>query len=105
MNQTLSYYNTNAESFVEGTVNVDFSCTQNKFLKKLNERALILDFGCGSGRDTKCFLEKGYLVEAIDGSYELCQIAEKYTGIKVKNMGFLKESEMIDNMSQRHKKT
>lgn len=88
VNQTLSYYNTNAKAFTEGTVNVDFSYTQNKFLNKLDAGVSILDFGCGSGRDTKYFLEKGYAVEAIDGSEELCKIAGEYTGIEVKNMLF-----------------
>lgn len=50
--------------------------------------AYILDFGCGSGRDTKYFLEKGFQVDAIDGSEELCKIARDYTGIKVKQMLF-----------------
>lgn len=86
--QTLSYYNTNAKTFTEGTVNVDFSYTQNKFLDKLNDGAFILDFGCGSGRDTKYFLDRGYSVEAIDGSEELCKIASEYAGIEVKNMFF-----------------
>lgn len=85
---TLSYYNTNAKSFIDATVNVDFSDVQNKFLEKLNTGACILDFGCGSGRDTRYFLEKGYLVEAMDGSEELCKLAESYTGIKVKHMLF-----------------
>lgn len=86
--ETLSYYNTNAKSFIDATVNVDFSDVQNKFLEKLNPGACILDFGCGSGRDTRYFLEKGYLVEAMDGSEELCKLAESYTGIKVKHMLF-----------------
>lgn len=86
--ETLTYYNTNAKSFIDATVNVDFSGVQNKFLEKLNPGACILDFGCGSGRDTKYFLEKGYLVEAMDGSEELCKLAESYTGIKVKHMLF-----------------
>lgn len=86
--QTLLYYNTNAKTFTEGTVNVEFSHMQNKFLDKLNDGAFILDFGCGSGRDTKYFLGKGYLVEAIDGSEELCKIASEYAGIEVKNMLF-----------------
>lgn len=86
--ETLAYYNTNAKSFTDSTVNVDFSNVQNKFLEKLNPGACILDFGCGSGRDTKYFLEKGYLVEAMDGSEELCKLAESYTGIKVKHMLF-----------------
>ena len=96
--ETLLYYNTNAPTFTEGTLNVDFSHVQNKFLAKLNSGAFILDFGCGSGRDTKYFLEKGYEVEAIDGSVELCKIASKYTGIKVKHMLFqeLQEIEKYD---------
>ena len=48
----------------------------------------ILDFGCGSGRDTKYFLEKGYQVAATDGSAELCRLAGSFTGIKVKEMLF-----------------
>ena len=86
--ETLTYYNTNAKSFIDATVNVDFSGVQNKFLEKLYPGACILDFGCGSGRDTRYFLEKGYLVEAMDGSEELCKLAESYTGIKVKHMIF-----------------
>ena len=87
-NKTLRYYNENAKTFVEGTVSVEFSDIQNKFINKLNTNAKILDFGCGSGRDTKFFLEKGFDVEAIDGSEELCKYASEYTGIKVKHMYF-----------------
>lgn len=86
--ETLAYYNTNAKIFTESTINVDFSSVQNKFLDKLRSGAYILDFGCGSGRDTKYFLEIGYTVEAIDGSKELCKIASEYAGIEVKNMLF-----------------
>lgn len=43
----------------------------------------IFDFGCGSGKDTKYFLEHGYRVDAIDGSAELCRIASEFTGIEV----------------------
>lgn len=78
----------NAEKFVEGTVSVDFVATQNKFLDKLPVNASILDFGCGSGRDTKYFLDHGMNVEAIDGSKVLCKMASEYTGIEVKQMIF-----------------
>ena len=47
-----------------------------------------MDYGCGSGRDTKYFLEQGYKVTAIDGSQELCKLASEYTGIPVKHMLF-----------------
>ena len=88
MNKTIKYYNENAKTFVEGTVSVDFSDIQTKFINKLNDNAKILDFGCGSGRDTKFFLENGFDVEAIDGSEELCKFASEYTGINVKHMYF-----------------
>ena len=54
----------------------------------------ILDFGCGSGRDTKYFLEEGYQVEAIDGSEELCRLASELAGIDVKHMYFQELSEV-----------
>ncbi len=88
MNKTLDYYNQNALQFIESTINVDFCFTQNKFLNELKDGAIILDFGCGSGRDTKYFMDKGYKVTAIDGSIELCNYASEYTGIAVKHMMF-----------------
>ena len=48
-NKTIDYYNQNADSFVQGTVSVDFKKTQDKFLRLLTGKT-ILDFGCGSGR-------------------------------------------------------
>ena len=63
MVNTLNYYNQNANQFVEGTLSVDFQQTQDRFLEKLTAGACVLDFGCGSGRDTKYFLKKGYQVE------------------------------------------
>ena len=86
-NKTLDYYNQNAESFIQGTVSVDFKETQDKFLQLLSGKK-VLDFGCGSGRDTKYFIESGYAVTAIDGSEELCKSASAYTGIQVKHMLF-----------------
>lgn len=96
--KTLDYYNANAEEFVQGTISVDFSVMQNRFLDRLPQDALILDFGCGSGRDTKFFLEKGFRVEATDGSEELCKFATVYTGIHVKHQFFqeLNENEKYD---------
>lgn len=97
---TLDYYNQNAQSFATGTVSVDFHETQDRFLKLLDKGSLVLDFGCGSGRDTKYFLEHGMRVEATDGSEELCRIASDYAGIPVKRMLFqeLKETEKYDGI-------
>lgn len=86
--KTLDYYNQNADTFFSGTVSVDLTQTQNKFLNYLNPGDSILDFGCGSGRDTKYFLKAGMKVDAIDGSEEMCRIASEYTGIEVQQMLF-----------------
>ena len=88
MNNTLIFYDSHAEEFYDNTVNVGFETVQVRFLNKLEKGAYILDFGCGSGRDTKYFLENGYMVEAIDGSKELCRLASSLTGINVKHMYF-----------------
>lgn len=87
-NNTLNYYNTNAHSFVSSTLSIDFSQTQDRFLRLLPSAASILDFGCGSGRDTKYFLDAGMQVDATDGSEELCRLASEYTGIPVRQMLF-----------------
>ncbi|MCR5254470.1 MAG: class I SAM-dependent methyltransferase [Acetatifactor sp.] len=86
--KTLSYYNERTKEFFENTVNADVSPQRERFLKYLKNGGDILDFGCGSGRDTKAFLDAGYNVEATDGSVELCKTASKFTGIKVKNKLF-----------------
>ena len=85
---TLSYYNTNTSSFVESTQSVQMTEAWNRFTSKLAPSSLILDFGCGSGRDTKYFLQKGFAVDATDGSSELCAAASKFTGITVKQVLF-----------------
>ena len=87
-NKTINYYNKYTKSFIQTTRFVDFTNIQNKFLSYLPSGAFILDFGCGSGRDTKYFLKRNYNVSAIDGSEEICKEASKYTGIKVKQMLF-----------------
>ena len=88
MDKTIEYYNQNADMFAQGTRLVDFTVVQERFRKMLPVGSRILDFGCGSGRDTKYFLEKGYRVEATDGSSELCKLASAFTGIEVKEMLF-----------------
>ena len=94
MDHTIDYYNLNAENFIESTQNVDMHQAQDRFLRLLDENASILDFGCGSGRDTKYFLDQGYQVTATDGSAELCRLASAFTGIEVKEMLFQELDDM-----------
>ena len=83
MNQTVSYYDKNAEEFCKNTINADMSFCRDKFLKYLSAGASILDVGCGSGRDSIAFKQLGYHVTAMDASPKICQEAEKVLGQKV----------------------
>lgn len=85
---TLDYYAANAAEFAGSTMDVEFSAVQARFEALLEPKARVLDFGCGSGRDAKRFLEAGYEVDAIDGSPELCMIAAQHTGLPVCCMRF-----------------
>ena len=88
MDKTIRYYDEHADSFAAGTINVDFSAAQDRFLSFLPKDGRILDFGCGSGRDSKYFLEKGFQVDAMDGSEKMCRIARQNTGLPVRQMLF-----------------
>ena len=97
---TIEYYNRNVARFLEDTAGVEFTEIQNAFLSLLPEGALILDFGCGSGRDALEFLKRGYQVEATDGSEEMCRAAAELTGFAVRQMLFqeLDEKEKYDGI-------
>lgn len=99
-NNTLNYYNRNALLFSSATQLIDFSIIQDKFINLITKSSIILDFGCGSGRDTKYFLSAGMHVDATDGSEQLCKLASEYTGIPVKQMLFeeLDEQEKYDGI-------
>lgn len=85
---TINYYNEHAVGFTNSTKDVEFTNVQDKFLGYLKDGVRVLDFGCGSGRDTKYFLSKGFNTDASDGSAELVKIASDYTGTEVKQQLF-----------------
>lgn len=91
---TLDFYNENANDYFEKTINLNMDTQYNLFEKYLNSGSRILDFGCGSGRDTKHFLDKGFNVDAIDGSSELVRLASEFTHIDVKCIDFYDFNEL-----------
>ena len=86
--KTKKYYKINAVDFFNSTIDADVTPLYEHFLRYIPYGGKIFDLGCGSGRDTKFFLDQGYDVEAIDGSPELCKLASDYTGIDVKCLDF-----------------
>lgn len=81
--QTLKYYDDNAESFVSTTANVEFGHLQERFAAMLPAGGRILDLGCGSGRDSLAFKNAGFQVDAMDGSKAMVEAASKLTGLPV----------------------
>lgn len=97
---TIEYYNKNAETYFEQTVEANLQVVYDEFLSRIPAKSYILDFGCGSGRDSKFFIENGYKVKAIDGSIEMCKLASKYINQDVECMKFeeLDEENIYDGI-------
>lgn len=87
--ETVAYYDENADAYYDRTIHSNMEEQYRFFLKYVPAGVRILDFGCGSGRDTKYFRDSGFNVTAIDGSEQMCKKAESYTGIEVRRMSFL----------------
>ncbi|WP_168384717.1 class I SAM-dependent methyltransferase [Acinetobacter indicus] len=98
--KTIDYYNKHAEEFTASTFEVDMEGLYQPFLVFLPESAKILDIGCGTGRDTLAFKNKGYHVDAIDYSEELVKKATELTGIQVHHASFydLADSDKYDGV-------
>ena len=62
---TINYYQQNADSFVASTVAVDMTSLYAPFIGSIEPNGLILDAGCGSGRDAKAFADMGYCVRRL----------------------------------------
>ncbi|ATO20183.1 SAM-dependent methyltransferase [Acinetobacter sp. LoGeW2-3] len=85
---TIDYYNNYASQFIENTLHVDMESLYQLFCEQLPMNAVILDLGCGSGRDSLAFKKKGYTVEAIDYSKAMVEQATALTGLQVRHESF-----------------
>jgi len=91
---TIDYYNNHASQFIENTLNVDMESLYQPFCDALPDQAFILDLGCGSGRDTLAFKNKGYRVEAMDYSKALVEQATALTRLQVRHASFYDLAEL-----------
>lgn len=85
---TIPFYDDKGQEFFDHTVSIDLKSLYDTLSKYIPEKAHILDAGCGSGRDSKIFLEKGYEVSAFDGSEKMVKLASDYTGLEVRHLTF-----------------
>lgn len=85
---TLAFYGKHAREYWESTARLDLHKLYEPFLSVLPSGAHILDAGCGSGRDAKIFLERGYRITAIDASPELARLATAFIGQRCEVISF-----------------
>lgn len=88
MDKTLEFYDKAAQEYIETTIAADVTELNQMFLEYLAANSSILDLGCGSGRDSKIFINNGFFVTALDGSKEFCRLASSYLKQDVLNMRF-----------------
>ncbi|MFA5447587.1 MAG: class I SAM-dependent methyltransferase [Sphaerochaeta sp.] len=84
----MNYYDKHADAYVTDTLSVNMAEQYDLFLPHLPKGASILDAGCGSGRDSKAFLNLGYTVQAFDSSLEMVRVANQVTGLAVRHLCF-----------------
>lgn len=85
---SIDYYERYAASYFENTVDASMEETLKRFLELLPENADVLDLGCGSGRDSVYMEEAGCYVTLMDGSEQMCRLAEIHTDREVLHMTF-----------------
>jgi 2-polyprenyl-3-methyl-5-hydroxy-6-metoxy-1,4-benzoquinol methylase len=88
MEKTIQFYNENASDYFHRTVTIDMSISYDKFFSLLPNKGKVLDAACGSGRDAKKILSRGYELEAFDASPQLVKLASEYLHHPVKCLFF-----------------
>lgn len=78
----MSYYDSESQVFIDSTLSLDMSALYAEFEPYLKPDALILDLGCGSGRDLKYFNQK-YKAIGLEPSKTLATFARDYSGAEI----------------------
>ena len=88
---TLAHYDRHARSFWEGTKDHDVAQNYAALLEPIAGAPpfVILDFGCGPGRDLKYFRAQGHEAVGLDGSAKFVEMARAYSGCAVLHQDFL----------------
>jgi SAM-dependent methyltransferase len=88
---TLAEYDRVAAAFQRGTADHDVSQNIAALLEAIDGEPphVILDFGCGPGRDLRQFTALGHKAVGLDGSAALAEIARTESGCEVLYQDFL----------------
>lgn len=92
--RTLGHYDATARSFEEGTRSHDVSQNYAALLGAIEGAPpfVILDLGCGPGRDLAYFRARGHEAVGLDGTPRFVEMARAATGCEVLHQDFLQLS-------------
>ena len=98
--RTIEYYDHNAGAFVAGTVGASMDDALGQFVALLPPGASVLDWGCGSGRDSLALRNMGYNVTSVDASPSMAAEALAATGtnVRVETFDELPEKDTYDGI-------
>lgn len=82
----------NIEKYYENTKELEPHKNIREFIKTQTEIGNAIELGCGAGRDTKCLLENGWSVLAIDREDVSGIITEKLENKELKRFRFQKQN-------------
>lgn len=85
---SIDYYERYAGVYYDNTVDLKMDEILDRFIALLPENAEVLDLGCGSGRDSLYLDVHGCFTTLLDGSAEMCKLAEIHTDKEVLHMSF-----------------
>lgn len=91
--KTIAYYDTHADAFVEGTVGASMRAILERFLAHVPAGGRVLDWGCGSGRDSLAMMQAGYEARPVDASPVMCEAAADLTGLETRCQTFAELAE------------
>jgi len=90
--RTLAHYDQRAADYWEGTREHDVSQNIKAFLDPIQATPpfVLLDFGCGPGRDLRTFKSLGHRPVGLEGSPQLATMARNHSGCEVLEQNFLR---------------
>ena len=77
------FYDRTADQYIQQTIDANMAALYAEVLPSVRPGGLILDAGCGSGRDSRAFLDRGFRVVAFDASHRMAAYASAFTGLSV----------------------
>jgi len=79
----MDYYKENPKEYFDRTFSIDPSSFLGSVAERLSSGAMVLDVGCGSGRDLLWFKNKGFEAIGFERSAGLVELARENSGAEV----------------------